>query len=398
MLYLSEYMITARVGIGTDPDAFKAGAEACLQALEGLPEKKADVLFVFGSISFDQDKLLEGIASTSGECVVVGCSTAGEISSEGYAAEKSVVIMAIKSDQMKFWSGAGHHILWNPKQAGEECANSLEYASHGYITSAMFFLDILSGNGDLTLAGAFGLLGKNFPLYGCAAGDNLLFYETFQYLGNKAYSGSVVGVGLSGDYHIAGVVKHGFLPIGIARKVTKSSGTTLHELDGRPAVSIYEDYFGEDYLKELHEGLLPSHTISYPLGIFLPETNNVMLRNPVLVDQHGAMTFTAAIPEGAEIRLMISDLERGLETAALAAQEVLRLLEGRKPKAVIVVNSIARKLMLGVHVDDEIQIIQNTLGMDVPIVGLYSYAEVGGQQGDEIPFQNGSLLIWALAE
>lgn len=391
-------MITASVGIGTDLDAHKAGVEACTQALEGLSLKKADVLFVFASIAFDQDKLIEGIAQTAGECLVIGCSTAGEISSEGYSAEKSVVIMAISSDQMKFWGGLGNHILWNPKQAGEECANALEYASHGYVTSALFFLDILSGNGDLTLAGAFGLLGKNFPLYGCAAGDNLLFYETYQYLGNKAYSGSVVAAGLSGEYKVAGVVQHGFLPIGISRKVTKSSGTTLFELDGKPAVSIYEDYFGEEYLQELHEGLLPSHTISYPLGIFLPESNNVMLRNPVFVDRHGAMTFTAAIPEGAEIRLMISDLDRGLETAALAAQEVLRKLEGRKPKAVIMMSSVARKIMLGVHVDDEIQIIQNIIGVDVPMIGLYSYAQVGGQQKDEIPFQNGSLLIWALAE
>lgn len=391
-------MITASVGIGTDLDPHKAGAEACLQALQGLSPRQANVLFVFGSTSFDQTKLMEGVTEIARECLVIGCSTAGEISSEGYAAEKSVVVMAISSDQMKFWGGIGLNIIGNPKQAGEECANALEYASHGYVTSALLFLDILSGNGDLTLAGAFGLLGKNFPLFGCAAADDLLFYETYQYLGNKVYSGSVVGLGLSGEYKVAGVVKHGFLPIGIARKVTKSEGTTLFELDGKPAVSIYEDYFGEEHLQELHEGLLPSHTIGYPLGIFLPESNSVMLRNPVFVDQRGAMTFTAAIPEGAEIRLMISDVERGLETAELAAKEVLLKLEGRKPKAVIVMSSVARKIMLGVHADEEIQIIQNIIGRDVPMVGLYSYAQVGGQQSDEIPFQNGSLLIWALGE
>jgi hypothetical protein len=391
-------MITASVGIGTDLDAYKAGTEACLQALQGLALNQAHILFVFGSTSFDQEKLMKGISEISGECLVIGCSTSGEISSEGYSAEKSVVVMAISSDQMKFWGGVGQHVPRNSKQAGEECANALEYASHGYVTSALFFLDILSGNGDLMLEGAFGLLGKNFPLFGCAASDNLLFYETYQYLGNKIYSGAIVGVGLSGEYKIAGVVKHGFLPVGLARKVTKSEGTTLFELDGKPAVSIYEDYFGEEHLQELREGLLPMHTVGYPLGIFLPESNNVMLRNPVFVDQHGAMTFTAAIPEGAEIRLMISDLERGLETAELAAKEVLLKLEGRKPKAVIIMSSVARKIMLGVHADEEIQIIQNIIGRDVPIVGLYSYAQVGGQQGDEIPFQNGSLLIWALGE
>lgn len=391
-------MISASVGVGTDLDAYKAGVEACSQALQGLPQNKADVLFVFAAISFDQDKLIEGISATVGESLIIGCSTAGEISSEGYSAEKSVVVMAICSDTMKFYGAVGNHILWNPKQAGEECANALEYGSHGYVTSALLFLDILSGNGDLTLAGAFGLLGKNFPLFGCAAADDLFFHETYQYLNNKAYSGSVVGVGFSGAFTVVGVVKHGFLPIGIARRVTKSVGTTLFELDGKPAVSIYQDYFGEEHLQELHEGLLPAHTISYPLGVFLPESNHVMLRNPVFVDRRGAMTFTAAIPEGTEIRLMISDLERGLETAELAAREVLEKLQGKKPKAVIIMSSVARKIMLGVHADEEIQLIQNIIGRDIPMIGLYSYAQVGGQQGDEVPFQNGSLLIWALAE
>ena len=323
VIYFTQYMIAASVGTGADGDAKKAGEEACIQALAGLPGNKADILFVFGAATIDQEKLILGVSSVGGKSLIVGCSTGGEISSEGFSRENSVVVMAIVSDQMKFWGGAGHHIVWNPKEAGQECINKLQYDSNGYITSALLFLDILSGNGDLTLSGAMGLLGANFPIYGGAAADDLLFYETFQYLNDKVYSGSVVGVGFSGEYHVAGVVKHGFLPIGIARKVTRSEGTTLYELDGKPAVSIYEEYFGAEHLKELREGLLPSLAVSYPLGVFLPESNDVVLRNPVFVDQHGVMTFTASIPEGSEIRLMISDLERGLETAEFAAKEVM---------------------------------------------------------------------------
>ena len=391
-------MIAASVGVGTGPDAYKAGAEACMQVLSGLPDRKANVLFVFGSVSFDQDKLLEGICETSPESLIVGCSSAGEISSEGFSTENSVVILGITSDKVQFWGGVGNHILWNAKQAGEECANVLEYNSHGYITSALLFLDIISGNGDQTLRGAIDRFGKDFPTYGAAAGDDLLFYQTFQYLQHKVYSGSVVGVGISGEYKAAGVAKHGFLPIGVSRLVTRAEGTTLYELDGKPASSIYEDYFGEEHLSELHEGLLTALAISYPLGVFMKDSNDVVLRNPIFVDQKGAMTFTAAIPVGSEIRLMISDVERELQTAELVAKEVLAKLEGRKPKAVLIINSVTRKKMLGMHADEDIQVIQRILGRDVPIAGFYSYAQIGGKLGDEVPFHNGSLLVWALAE
>lgn len=194
-------MIKASVGVGTGSDAYKAGIEATMQALSGIiPEKKANVLLVFGSAAFDQDKLMEGVAEAGGDALISGCSTAGEISSEGFFTDKSVVVLAIASDQVQFWSALGNHIPWNAKQAGEDCANTLEYESHGYISSALLFLDILSGNGDLTLAGFIDRVGKDFPVFGGAAGDNLLFFETFQYHRGKAYKGSVSAIGFSGDF------------------------------------------------------------------------------------------------------------------------------------------------------------------------------------------------------
>ncbi len=391
-------MIVASVGVGSDADAHKAGAEASTQALSGLPDKKASILFVFGSVTYDQDKLIEGVTASAPGVFIFGCSTAGEISSEGFSSEKSVVVLAVYSDTVKFWGALGNHLIWNSKLAGEELANKLEYDSHGYVTSALLFLDIIVGNSDAALRGLLGRLGSNFPIFGGAASDDMLFYETFQYLENKVYTGSVVGLGISGDYTAAGVAMHGFLPIGIERIVTRSEGTTLYELDSKPAASIYEEYFGEEHVSELHEGLLPTLAVSYPLGVFATDSNEVVLRHPVFVDQKGAMTFTAPIPQGAEVRLMISDIERGLEVAELAARGALLKLGGKKPKAAIIVNSVARKKMLGIRADEEIEVIQRVIGRDVPMVGFYSYAQIGGKIGEETPFHNGSLLVWLLAE
>ena len=393
-------MIAASVGVGTGEDAYQAGLEAATMVLSGLPDKKVDALLVFGSVTFDQDKLIEGVAAgaNSPETIIVGCSTAGEISSEGFSMEGSVVILGIVSDQMHAYADAGHHILWNAFQAGNDFANALEYNSHGYITSCLLFLDILSGNGEQTLSGVLNRVGTSFPVYGGAASDDLRFFETYQYLANKVYKGSIVGIGFSGDYHAVGVAMHGFLPIGIGHKVTRAESTTVFEIDGKPAMKMYEDYLGEEYSSQLREGLLPSLAVSYPLGVFLPGTRQVVLRNPVFVDQHGAMTFTAAIPQGADVRIMISGVEEGLASAKKAAEEVLLKLNGKKPKAVLIINSIARKKLLGADADEEIRMIQQILGRDVPMAGFYSYAQIGGLLGDQVPFHNGAMLIWALAE
>jgi len=392
-------MIISSVGVGTDKDSYKAGREACTQAMSGIPaDQKINLLIVFGSTSYDQDRLVAGVSETIPDALLIGCSSAGEISSQGFSTEKSVVVMAIATDQMRFWGSMGNHILWNPQQAGDDYANTLQYESHGYVTSSLVFVDVLSGGGDKTLLGVTTKLGDDFPLFGGAATDDLLFFETYQYYQGKAYKGSIVGVGISGDYLAVGVSGHGFLPIGMSRKVTKSEGTTLFELDEKPASSIYKDYLGEEYSGQLHDGLLPSLAISYPLGIYSQQNNNVVLRNPIFVDQKGSMTFTAEIPPGSEIRLMISDIEQGLETTKTIAEEVLAKLGGRQPKAVVVINSISRKKMLGPHVDEEIELIQRIFGRDVPLIGFYSYAQIDKQPSEETPLHNGSLLIWALAE
>jgi hypothetical protein len=392
-------MITASVGVGKDHDAYKAGREACVQALAGIsPAHKVQLLVVFGSTTYDQEKMIAGISETVPDALLIGCSSAGEISSEGFSTEKSVVVMAFTSDQMRFFTANGGSLAQDPHKAGMDCANQLQYDSHGYVTSAMMFVDVLSGVGDRTLAGVFDKLGPQFPVYGGAASDDLLFFETFQYYGKSAQKGTIVGAGFSGDYHAVGVSGHGFLPIGIERTVTRSEGATLFELDGEPAMNIYKEYFGEEHLSELHEGLLPSLAVSYPLGVFSPDSTEVVLRNPVFVDQKGAMTFTSEIPVGAEIRLMISDIERGLETTEAVAKEVLRKLGGRPPKAAIIINSVARRKMLGLHADAEIETIQRILGRDVPMIGMYSYAQIDKQPDNLSPFHNGALTIWALAE
>ncbi len=394
-------MITASVGVGTSENAYRAGTEAVEQALATLslpPSQKVSVAFVFGSVGYDQDQLIAGINAALPGVLLVGCSSAGEISTEGLSTEGSVVVLLISSDQMEFFGTIAHHLLWNAKQSGEECSNALLYDSHGYISTAWYFIDALSGNSDKVALGAFERLPPQTPVLATCAGDDLLFYQTYEYFNDKAYSGSVVGLGLSGNYHATSVIVHGYLPIGIEHHVTHADAATLYELDGKPAASIYEDYFGQDYFAELHRGLLPSLAVGYPLGLFTDDDDTVIIRNPIIVGKKGEMTCMGSIPSGGIVRLMVSDALRGIEIAKQAALDVMKKLDGRKPKAVIIVNSVARKKMLGSRVNEEIEVIQQVIGRDVPIVGFYSYGQMNGVVGENIPLQNASLLIWALAE
>lgn len=68
------------VGHSNAQDSSTAGAEAAKQALRGEDPK---LLVVFCSDSYDLPTLLDAINKESGGVPLIGCSTAGEIATDG---------------------------------------------------------------------------------------------------------------------------------------------------------------------------------------------------------------------------------------------------------------------------------------------------------------------------
>ena len=165
-------------------------------------------------------------------------------------------------------------------------------------------------------------------------------------------------------------------------KVTRSEGAVLHELNGRPAISIYEDYFGESETKILRTETLGKLALSYPLGMKMEGSDELMLRAPFTVDEHGSITCAAEVPVGAEIQLMIGSQEEAFKVAKIAAQNALSQLDGAEPKAVILFNCIARSKLFGDRAGEEIAAIQEVVGADTPLIGFYTYSEQAPLAGE----------------
>ncbi len=398
------------VGLGIGEDSYAVGANACQEALNGLvrsagaPVDSADLCIVFSSVTYDQEKMLKGVRSVSKDALVVGCSTAGEITTEGPMKKHSVVVMMIKSDKIKFYAGVGEDIAAGPRLAGKKAADEVKKQTGEKLNAFMMLPDVLVGNGADIVRGVLDSLGEHFPVVGGAAGDDFQFKKTYQYLNDKVYSGAVVGLGLVGNFKMGIGVKHGWIPIGIPKKVTKSAGSVLHELDNKPAISIYDDYFG-DAAKELRTETLAKLAITYPLGIRTAGSEEMLIRDPVTVDEHGSITCAAEIPEGSEVQLMIGSREEAIKVAKEAAQGAMQQLNGAEPRAVIIFNCIARNKLFGERSGEEIDAIQQAIGDNVPLIGFYTYGEqapIGGEVMNinkcNPAFHNETVVICVLGE
>src|SRR3989344_5235115 len=292
-------------GSNEGSDAYIVGANAAQDALTQLGVPDAHLAIVFASVQYDQEKMLGGVRSVIKDALLVGCSTAGEITNEGPLQKRSVAVMLMHSDTVKFYGGVGENIKTDTRGAGKAAADQVKGKAKESLKAFMMFPDVLTGNGADIVRGVLDSLGEHFPMVGGAAGDDFQFKKTYQYLGDKVYSGSVIGLGLKGKFKMGIGVKHGWIPVGMPKKVTKSAGSLLHELDGKPAISIYEEYFGPEQAAELKTETLARLAITYPLGMKVEGSDEYLIRDPITVNAEGSITCAAEIPQGSEIRLMI---------------------------------------------------------------------------------------------
>jgi len=395
--------IYAGVGLSNNKDSYHAGYEAAKTAVEKAGGQKPDFTIAFSSVVFDQKDLVRGIREANGGTPLIGCSAAGEITNAG-PSQKSVGVMAIRSNEIVFLTGLGKEIKNGPREAGQAVAREVTQKSKDPLRAFLMFPDVLTGNGADVVRGVLDVLGEHFPVIGGAAGDDFLFEKTYQYQDDEVVSGAVAGAGLTGNFSMGVGVRHGWMPIGIPMKVTKSQGAVVHELDNRPAVSIYEDYFGEK-AESLREEPLARMAITYPLGIKSPELDEYLIRDPISVGENGELTCAAEIPEGSEIRLMIGSKDKAVDAAKEAASKLMGDLEADKatPRFVLMFNCIAREKLFGKNAIDEIQAIEGIIGKGVPLLGFYTYGEqapMGGEIKDlskcNSRFYNETVVMFAV--
>ncbi len=397
--------IYAGTSISKAKDAYQAGYEACKSAVEKAGGGKPDMTVVFASSSFDQGKLVEGVREASEKAPLVGCTDAGEITDEG-PSQKSVGVMAIRADNIQFFSGLGRDIQKGARAAGQAVAQEVKDKAGETLQAFVMLPDVLTGNGAETVRGVLDVLGPHFPVVGGAPGDDFLFEKTYEYRDDEVISGAVAGLGLSGNFVMGAGVRHGWMPIGIPMRATKSQGSILYELDGKPAVSIYEDYFGKK-AEELKQEPLARMAITYPLGIKIPELDEYLIRDPITVDANGAITCAAEIPEGSEIRLMIGSREKAIEAAQEAARKLMKDFEVQQaqPKCALMFNCIAREKLFGQRAHEEIRAVMEIIGKKVPLLGFYTYGEqapIGGEIRNREKcnprFYNETMVIFGIGE
>ena len=96
--------MTVATGHSHDPDSADAIAAALDACADALGEKTPQAGLLFCGIDHDFQALLDGVEARHPGLQLIGCTTHGELSPEGFA-EDSVALMLLQSDRVQFRAG-----------------------------------------------------------------------------------------------------------------------------------------------------------------------------------------------------------------------------------------------------------------------------------------------------
>jgi hypothetical protein len=204
------------------------------------------------------------------------------------------------------------------------------------------------------------------------------------YCGAMAETGALAVLCLEGPGPVGVGVGLGWAPLTLTCAATRSDGTLLHELNGRPAAQVYTEALPASAQD-------PSR---FPLGIAVGE-DQWLIRSVVAIEG-SALRLGGTLPAGVEVHLMAASAN-GLHQAARDAMgTALKRLEGQPASAILVVESAARWAVQDGQARREWEAIREQAPAGTPCLGWLAPSELVPSGAGQVAFQNGSIVVVAL--
>lgn len=328
----------------------------------------AKLLVFFASSNFDQERLSNLMQQAFKDCIVVGCSTAGE-QLDGELLKNSVVAMALSSNII---SDVKVEVIEHIKENLNVENAFISFEKH--FNESSYSMDVTKYVGMVLIDGLcmkeekiMDLIGNRTNVFfvGGSAGDDLKFAKTHVLANGKAYTDSAVLIMLKTNDNVQfDIIKtqsfKALDKILIATKVNEEKREVI-EFNNRPALLEYTNAVGASSIKYASK-----YFMTNPVGLLVGD-NDVFIRSPQQV-KGTSILFYCNILEGMEVRLLestdiIEDTKKAIED---------NINEFGKIDGIINFDCIERRL----EFEEKNQVKQyGEIFKDIPTIGFTTYGE-----------------------
>ncbi|MEJ2655781.1 MAG: FIST N-terminal domain-containing protein [Desulfobacterales bacterium] len=381
------------IGYGNGKDAVSLGKTVAENALRNGGIYTPSLVIAFCNGLVDHEAYFQGLQTVLGnEVPIIGGSAIGiitndSLSYEGYPAGAAV----IESVTLRHKEASAGGLDKNERKAGQKLAQKLSNAMDGKLL--LIFYDSIKDAPTATeppvinaspplIKGIEEIFKSNIPIIGGGVIGDYSFNHSKQFCGSFVDKQRVVGSLIGGDFQPYFRIMHGCIPKdGIYHTITKSKGSVIYELDGKPVVHLIDEQYGtRDWRRQIPVKRL---TIGVNYGDKfgdLKEENFVnRLITGVLPNGEGIVIFEPDLAEGKEIMFMLRNNETMIESVTRNSWELMEEIasNGEKPVFGLYIDCAGRTANTSDALIEEASEIQNVFNQhDTPLFGFYSGVEI----------------------
>jgi len=380
----------AASGWSLKDDEIEAAKEAVSMMKEKLG-KSPDFVFLFSSVGYDEEKLLQEITRLlPGTKIYGGTSCLGPMTKDGFHVGKkaSLAIMGISSEKITWGVGGANLDELSPREAGKAAVlAAIENAGKKKTEKPnIVFITPAPGKEEEILKGIEDIVGKETPIFGGSSGDNQITGEWRQFVNDKVYSkGLAVAVAYT-DLKISYFYEAGYPVTEKRGTVTRAEGRVIYEIDGRPAAEVYNEWTGGIFAKQLAQpgkvwGILAEATF-YPIAKVLrvPGMEPFYLAvHPLDIRPDHSLGVFADMATGGEIVLLHGNWEILLNRFLTTPTKALEKFKVKKGEGLFALYTYCAGTMLAIPEKERPKmplLVKEVIG-DIPFIGTFTFGEQG---------------------
>ena len=357
--------------------------EECFAAAFGQgQETDCDLVILHAAMGHPFGDLVKRTRELAPSARIVGASCCGVIGREGVGESmRDVAMMAMRGKGELFLAGIDGIYGTNSYEKARELALDLQSKSD-QINMLYYISSGIDISNDHAIAGIESVFGQEMTIFGGTASDDMRGLTSHQFYKDQEMEYGAFLIGFADPtLRVVTRATHGFVATGEPFVVTRSNGSCIYELDGKPA--------WEEYTRRLGLSVDSTCEDTIPIGALaeeLPEDlareygNPHILRAVTRRGKIGKMHYTSACPEGTKLwltqrdePLIFSEMEKTMASLCDEAQ-------GASPVAVFHSDCLARGryLLHQIHKEELIAMMQTPLsteGVIPPWLGMYGFGE-----------------------
>ncbi|OZV69031.1 FIST signal transduction protein [Winogradskyella aurantia] len=352
---------------------------------------KPTMAFVFLSVSQDRVAIRELFSEH--EIQIFGVTTNGEFIDENVEkGSASILLLDMNPEYFKI------HFQPFVAKNYREVAGLIANKGKSQFKNPAFLLSTShpSSDGEEILRGLESIIGEDVKAFGSAAGDDFSFTDTYVFTNGIEHNEALICLIIDADkIQVEGIATCGWKAVGTEKTITRSEGNHVYTIDNEPAVDIITKYGGLENITPESKDLLMELAANFPLQL-QREKGDPVMRPPLVVDWTDRSFFTSGtLPEGSKVRFSLPPDWDVMEKVVLSVKE-LKAKKMPEADAVVVFSCAGRLLTLGPLMTEELEGIHNV--WNVPMVGMFSNAELGRATGGNLEMHNLTACAVALRE